>query len=154
MTLLTGPGLAKANRDNAVARRALELRGIRHGWWARVLSRADIVSEGGIVSEPTGEVYYGTTNLLCPLEDGLLAAAPKPAASLAQLVTLVMADGHARLQLLRLAHREAVVRAARPLGVLSAELSGRLELRAAGPLMVVEIDVSAAIAAARRAARR
>lgn len=135
-----------------MVRRGLELRGVRDGWWARVLSRADIVSEGSIVREPAGEVYYGTTSLLCRLDDGVLSAAPKPPASLAQLVALVMADGHARLRLLRLAHREAVVRAARPLGVLSAELTGRLELRVGGPLMVVEIDVSAAIAVARRAA--
>ena len=154
MTPPTGPGLAKATRDNAVVRRELQLRCVREGWWARVLARADIVSEGGTVAEAAGAVYYGTTSLWCPLDDGLLHAPPKPAASLAQLVSLVLADGHARLRLLRLAHREAVVRAARPLGVLAAELSGRLEMGPNGPLMVVEIDVSAAVAAAERAPGR
>ena len=84
-----------------------------------MLERADVMSEGGVVAEPTGRVYYGTTSVRCRAEsrpDALRQLEP------AALARLLLADPHARLRLVRLVHREVAARALGPLGVVRVDL--------------------------------
>lgn len=77
------------------------------GFWARVIDRADVVSEGAVVTEAEGAVYYGSTSVRCcpePLPEALQGL------DSASLGRLLCADPHARLRLVRLIHREATAR--------------------------------------------
>lgn len=130
-----------------VTRRTIQLLSVLDGWWARVLERADIVSEGGRSSEPPGSVYYGSTNLRCVPE-------PRPASirqlDLAAVARLMLADPHARLRLVRLARREAAARAPGPLGVVQVEISAEPAMGATGgdpaaAVIEVQLDVTAAL---------
>jgi hypothetical protein len=154
---LTGPGLAKVRKLPAVSRRTLELIGLREGWLSSALDGADIVSEGSVAEEPDGSVYYGTTSVHCPVDRTALGE--KPAISMtsasmtsAELLAVMIADPHARLRLLRLAHREAVVRATGSLHVLNAEISAQALDREGELLIAIVIDVSGGIHSVQRGA--
>lgn len=118
-----GPGLASAGPGRVVTRRTVRLLSVLDGWWARVLERADVVSEGSQVTEATGEVYYGSSSVRCHPE-------PRPHAirqlDVPSLGRLLLADPHARLRLVRLARREAAARTRGTLGVVRVELSARV----------------------------
>lgn len=137
-----GPGIAKVRKTQVVTRHTLELCAVREGWWSSVLEEADIVSEGDVVIEEGARVYYGTTSLRAAISD--ISHDP------ATLARIVITDPHARLRLLRLAHREAVVRAGAPIDVMHAEMAAEvLEAPTAedqrGRVLAIAIDVSAAI---------
>lgn len=142
----------------AISERSLDLIALRDGWWSGFLEVADVVSEGAIETLADGEAYYGSTSLRCSVDPALM---PKHIPGPGELATLLMSDPHARLRLLRLAHRHASRRAARSLGVLSAEMTARaMPSPAATPdagslwLLAIDIDVSAELAKSdRRAAR-
>ncbi len=141
------PGLAKVRRVAIATRRTLELVGLREGWFSSMVEQADIVSEGAVQTLHGAEGYYGSTSLRCVI------AADVATADQARLVQLVQSDATARLRLLRLAHREAVSRAApHTLDVLSAELSVALQPADADspdrrPVLCVDLDVSAGLLA-------
>jgi len=137
----TGPGIAKVRQVEVVSRRSLALIVLRDGWWSRLLERADLVSEGAVVDEEGRRVYYGSTSLHAQIERTTLEALPHP--SVEQLAMVVLADPHARLRLLRLAHREAASRADGTLDVLSAELRAEVVLRGGQPWLSISIDVGA-----------
>lgn len=145
----SGPGLAKVRKVKVVARRTLEVLALREGWWSSVVERADIVSEGAVVREGGGTVYYGTTSLRCPIETDHLAG--MPVAVPEQLARVIVADPHARLRLLRLAHREAVSRAGAQLDVLQADMSAHVVREGDVSLLSVDIDVSAPLVVTRGA---
>jgi hypothetical protein len=129
------------------------------GWWAHVLSHADVVSEGAVRAEPGGEVFYGTVSIRCrldPLPTSLATFAPP------ELARLVLADPHARVRIVRLVHREVASRAPSPLGVVRLQLESsacsRLELvagAAAGPAAPeLELRADVEVAAIGPATRR
>jgi hypothetical protein len=145
-----GPGIVKVRGTTAVTRRTLELVAVREGWWSRMLDAADVISEGAPVDEARERVYYGTTSLHCNIEDGIAAGGADDAESLAKLV---MADPHARLKILRVAYREAVVRAGAPIGVMQAELAvASIADRGRATLSII-VDVSASVDKRRRRRR-
>jgi hypothetical protein len=130
-----------------VTRRTVQLLSVLDGWWARVLDRADVVSEGSRASEPPGGVYYGSTNLRCVPE-------PRPATlqklGIGALARLMLADPHVRVRLVRLARREAVARAPGPLGVLRVEITAQPaaaggEGQEPSSAIDVQLDVSAPV---------
>jgi hypothetical protein len=120
----------------------VQLAAVHPGWWSSALEQADVISEGGTVREPDGEVYYGTTSVHCLVEGVALDEAQ-------QLSALVMSDPHARLRLLRLAHREATVRSGGALGVLQVEMRGDVERDGDRCRVTIAVDVSAALIANR-----
>ena len=136
------PGLAKVRRAAITARRTLDLLGLNEGWFASMVDDADVVSEGAIQVVDGVEGYFGSTSLRCriALDDDV----PRDVGALAQLV---VGDPHARLRLLRLAHREAVSRASSRLGVLTAEISvtNLGEEKGTHAVLAIDIDVSAAL---------
>lgn len=101
-----------------------------------VLEAADVLSEGGVVEEPAGRVYHGTTSV--KLSASRLGVAPHLLAAIAEL------DPHLRTRTLRLARREAASRAgAGTVGTVRAEIT--VERR--GDDVVVVVDLSTLIRA-------
>ena len=133
-----GPGIAKV-RKLVVSHRSLDLVAVRQGWWSSLFEHADVVSEGAVQHEPTGSVYYGTTSLRCAIEPDGFAHRTAP------LPQWLLANPHARLRLLRLAHREAASRAGATLDVMHAEMTVRLLAGGARPVLAVDLDVSAPV---------
>jgi hypothetical protein len=133
-----GPGLAKVHGSPVIlAREAVFVRTSR-GRWKDLFARADILSEGSARDEPTGVVaadatrtarvtrmWYGTTSLILPA-DG---------ADPALLAAVAERDVHVRLHALRVARREACLRAPARLGRLACEIQVKIDKRG------VRIDV-------------
>ena len=137
-----GPGLAKVHGSPVIlAREAVFVRTSR-GRWKDLFARADILSEGcardevGASGAAHGTVgaagaarvtrmWYGTTSLILPA-DG---------ADPALLAAVAERDVHVRLHALRVARREACLRAPARLGRLACEIQVKLDKRG------VRIDV-------------
>lgn len=109
---MTRPGLAKTRgRPLLETRRKLVVRTFETTW-RELFAKADVVSEGSVRDEPDGRVWYGSTSLI-------LNASEEAAA---MLVLLAARDVHFRLRALRMAHREASLRAPSRLGRLTGEI--------------------------------
>ena len=101
----TGPGLKKAVRPPLALRRSTLLYQASDYRLKELFERADVVSEGAVASD--GSSYFGTTSIILPLGDNE-ARTPK---ELTELVAILAADPHAKTRAVRIAHREASVRA-------------------------------------------
>lgn len=121
-------------------RRRLELTALRRGWLSSVLDHADVVSEGAPSADGS---YYGSTSVR-------VRVTPELGVPAAELVQLFVHDAHARLLLLRIAHREAAVRARGQLGVMQVEIACRLVDAA----LSVDMDVSAPLLSPANRTRR
>jgi hypothetical protein len=97
--------------------------------WGDLFERADIVSEGSVRDEAGGRVWYGTTSLI------LLAGGPD-APLLAAIATR---DVHVRLRAVRVARREACLRAPARLGRLACEIEVKPDARG----VRIDVDVQA-----------
>lgn len=128
-----------------VSRRSLELVAVREGWWSNLFEHADVVSEGAVQLEAVGPVYYGSTSLRCALDPADGFDAPERTSPLPQWL---LANPHARVRLLRLAHREAASRAGGALDVLHAEMHVRLLHEGGHPTLAIDLDVSAPLVVA------
>jgi hypothetical protein len=85
--------------------------------WQELFESADAVSEGSVREEPGGRIWYGTTSLILPT-----------AAHEAALFAAVAARNvHVRLRAVRVARREACLRAPGRLGRLSCETQVRAD---------------------------
>jgi len=107
--------------------------------WRELLDRADIVTEGGAREESGGRVWYGSTSLIL--------AAPGEAPDL--VAALVERDVHVRLRAVRLAHREAQLRAPGLLGRFACEIQVTPDLRG----VRIDVDVQAPLIERRAVAR-
>jgi hypothetical protein len=128
-----GPGLAKARRPELVASlHAVRVRGadVR---WRELLESADAMSEGGVRAEAGGAVWYGSTSLVLRLPD------PTSAEESAFLAAVADRDVHVRLRVLRIAHREATLRAPAPLGRIHCEIHVQPDPRG----VRIDVDVQA-----------
>lgn len=96
---------------------------------------ASVVSEGGPREDDGAPVYYGTTSLLFARRSagGLL-----PDSADADLAFALRHDPHARLLVVRAAHREAWARAGSDLGPVRAEMA--IEITARGVVVSVEVE--------------
>ncbi len=84
--------------------------------WRELFDRADVVSEGSARDEASGRVWYGSTSLILPIGAGDTAVEPALVAHVAGR------DAHVRLRAVRMAHREASLRAPGGLGRVSCEM--------------------------------
>ncbi len=144
-------------RGPILRRRDVQLLKVEEGWLANVLGNADVISEGSTVDEEGGAVYYGSTSIRCRLDVRATAAAAEEQLEPEAFAHAIVFDPHTRLRLVRLAHREAVVRAGGPLNVMYAEMSARVlsaEVSKAGTeiQLAFDIDLSAALARLRKSA--
>jgi hypothetical protein len=110
--------------------------------WTDLFDRADILSEGSARQEAHGRVWYGTTSLILPAEG----------ADTALLAAVAARDVHVRLRAVRVARREACLRAPGRLGRLGCEV----QVKAHAQGVRIDVDVQAPLiewSARSRAAR-
>lgn len=111
--------------------------------WQLVLDVADTVSEGAARNEKDGPVWYGTTSILVPRHCLV------PGREL-ELRDAAARDLHVRVQVIRIAYREASQRAPFPLGTIAADLTMTVESEG----LRIDIDVQAPLIVSMRPARR
>ena len=139
---MIGPGLAKVRLQPLVLTRQMQVVRAHSARWAQLFERADIISEGSARSETSGRMWYGTTSVILPTGDGdttLLAA-------------VATRDMHVRLRAVRVARREACMRAPGRLGRLACEVQVKADARG----VRIDVDVQAPLvewSARSRAAR-
>ncbi|WP_394849386.1 hypothetical protein LZC95_18310 [Pendulispora brunnea] len=107
-----------------------------------MLTSADVISEGAARVENDGAVWYGSTSLIVtvPFEKS---------EERALFAEVAARDPHVRVRALRIAKREAAIRAAAPLGRASCEL--RIEPDERG--LRIDIDIQAPLIEERRRGR-
>jgi len=134
------PGLAKTRGLPIIqARRKLVVRTFETTW-RDLFARADIVSEGRVRDEPEGPIWYGSTSLILSAPEGDAAV----------LAALAERDVHFRLRALRMAHREACLRAPSRLG----RLTGEIRVEFAARAVRIDVDVQAPLIDGRARLRR
>lgn len=114
------PGLRKAAPTPLINRRQLELWACSDYLIRQMFEAADVMSEGAPRSERGSTTYYGTTSIVLPT---ISAGGHIPDDDLDNSLSLLRRDPHARVRAIRVAWREAAVRAGAPLGQLRAELA-------------------------------
>jgi hypothetical protein len=97
--------------------------------WRELFDRADSVSEGALKAENQGQVWYGSTSLILPLDETISPG------TRAFFAAVAAQDPHVRLRAVRTACREASLRAPAPLGCFTCEI------RVEGDSRGVRIDV-------------
>ncbi len=139
---MTRPGLAKTRGWPLLqARQKLVVRTFETTW-RDLFARADVISEGSVREEPGGRVWYGSTSLIL--------SAPEETAVV--LVRLAARDVHFRLRALRMAHREASLRAP---SCHSVALTGDEFASPSSPgRLEIDVDVQAPLIEARARFRR
>jgi hypothetical protein len=101
--------------------------------WKALFEAADAVSEGGVVREGGGQVWYGSTSLILALP------AETSASERAFIAAVAGRDLHVRLRAVRLALREAQLRAPTTLGRSNCEIRVGWEARG----VRIDVDVQA-----------
>lgn len=102
-----GPGIAKVRKPQPLATRTVALTRADDTLWTWLFEQADIISEGAAEPEGAVYVYRGTTSIILPVGD---------------LHGTAALDPHLRLRAVRIAHREAQVRAPGSLGPVHMDL--------------------------------
>jgi hypothetical protein len=129
----SGPGLVRSRSRGPVSIKwTPRVRG-SDAHWRALFEAADSVSEGAVVDEASGPVWYGSTSVILAL--------PKETSlrELAWLAQVAEKDLHVRLRAVRLAQREAQLRAPSTLGRCSCEIrvgSGERGVR-------IDVDIQA-----------
>jgi hypothetical protein len=140
------PGLAKARALPLVRTHRMLLVRTADAPWRDLFERADVVSEGGVRDEGGTRTWYGSTSLLLA-NDGD-ASGPEVDASL--LAALAARNAHVRLRALRVAHREASLRAPGRLGRFVCEIHITSSPRG----LRIDVDVQAPLIERRTAERQ
>jgi hypothetical protein len=128
-----GPGLARCRPRGPVSLRWAPLVRASDSTWRALFDAADSVSEGSVVKEGAGQVWYGSTSLI------LAKPAGTSARELAFLAGVAAKDLHVRLRAVRLARREAQLRAPSSLGPSSCEIRVVSEPRG----VRIDVDIQA-----------
>lgn len=136
--ILMGPGLKKARPAALVGEKRLCLVRLSDPLTREWLEFADVISEGRVEADGPVSRYFGSTSIVLVGGDG--------GPSIEDLARLVGGDPHLRVRVVRLARREAIVRAMHPLGTISLELSFAKNDRG----VAITVDVSADVARERR----
>jgi hypothetical protein len=128
------PGLAKVKTAPILKRRSAELIAALGGRLLELVDAASVMSEGEARREAGELVYYGTTSLLFSRRS---LGGDLPDSEAADLALAFENDPHARLQIVRIAHREASSRATGQLGPVHAEL--HVKITPKGVLVLVDV---------------
>jgi hypothetical protein len=138
----TRPGLAKARGLPFVLAQTTTLLSASEPRWRELFEHADIISEGCARQETAGRMWYGSTSLILTVP-GADPGAP------AMLATLAGRDIHVRLRAVRMARREASLRAPGRLGRLACEIQFSPDTRG----VRIDVDVQAPLIERRARAR-
>ena len=128
------PGLAKVKTAPILKRRSAELIAALGGRILDLVEAASVMSEGQARQEGGELVYYGTTSLLFSRRS---LGGDLPDSEAADLAIAFENDPHARLHIVRIAHREASSRASGQLGPVNAEL--HVEITPRGVMVLVDV---------------
>jgi hypothetical protein len=139
-----GPGLAKAREGGLVIVRRIAVAKGTDGGWRALFDAADMVSEGAVRDEEAGAVWYGSTSLILPLDEGTSARLRE------FFVAFAERDMHVRLRALRAALREAVARAPARLGSSACDIRVTSDSRG----VRIDVDVQAPLIGRAAAGRR
>lgn len=134
---LTRPGLQKVRKPPILLRRSVKQVSVSAGRMLYLIDSASVMSEGQMRSDDSGTAYFGTTTLLFPLRTPGISLTEE---DMADLKTAIEFDPLSRLAVLRIAYREATLRAGAPLDSIQAEIRSELVPRG----LLVHVDVSAA----------
>ncbi|HWL89447.1 MAG TPA: hypothetical protein VNO21_26765 [Polyangiaceae bacterium] len=142
MTARPGPSLAKTRGERLLRTRQASFVRASDGRFRDLLGSADVISEGATREESDGPVWYGSTSLIVtvPFEQ------PETRALFAEVAAR---DPHIRIRAIRIAKREASIRAGAPLGRASCEL--RISADARG--LRIDVDLQAPLIEERRRGR-
>jgi hypothetical protein len=113
------------------------------GRWRELFERADVISEGGPRDEPQGRMWYGSTSLILPSDEG------GHGGDTAFLAAVAERDIHVRVRALRAAYREASSRAPGRLGRISCEVRITADPRG----VRIDVDVQAPLIERRAVSR-
>lgn len=136
MSLVDRPGLRKTRAAELPRKRTALLWQSNDQVARHVLDGADVMSEGAPRDEASGRVYYGTTSIRLFTRS---AAGSIPDDRIDEALRWTRADPHLRLRVLRLAHREATLRAGGALERVEAELS----FSRVGDALQIDVEVEA-----------
>jgi hypothetical protein len=136
---VTRPGLAKARGLPLVLAHTTTLLSTSEPRWRELFDHADVVSEGCARDEANGRVWYGSSSLILSV----------PGSDPAMLATLAGRDVHVRLRAVRMAHREASLRAPGRLGRFTCEIQVAPDARG----VRIDVDVQAPLIERRARAR-
>jgi hypothetical protein len=143
---VSGPGIVKARAAPLVAARRILVVRRSHAQWRDWFDQADIVSEGSARQEADGRVWYGSTSLILPSSglatrissgQGGVQVVEKDAVAL--MARFAERDVHLRIRALRIARREAALRAPSGLGRVVCEIRVLCEDRG----VRIDVDVQA-----------
>ncbi len=145
---MTRPGLAKARGLPFVLAQTTTLYRATDPRWRELFEQADIISEGCARQEAGGRMWYGTTSLILsvPAGTGDGRALREPAV----LAALAGRDVHVRLRAVRMAHREASLRAPGGLGRFTCEIQVTPDARG----VRIDVDVQAPLIERRARTRK
>lgn len=140
---LPRPGLHKARLAQPVEQRQVAYLRAFAPDVRRRIDEASVLSEGAVRDEAEGPVWFGSTSLL-------VALAGVPAELRPSFITLLSRDLHARARVVRLAHREASLRAPSVLGRLQCEI----RFEATSDAVRIDVDVQAPLIRRRKSGAR
>jgi hypothetical protein len=135
----TSPGLVKIRAVPLVQQRRVELCTAHAGRWRDILDAADVVSEGRARQEGAESVYYGSTSVLLPRRS---SGGTLPDLDVGSLAAVLRRDPHVRLRALRIAHREAQIRAGAAMRTVLAEI----QINEAERGVIIAVEVVARLA--------
>ena len=141
---MTRPGIAKARGLPFILAQTTTLYRATDPRWRELFEQADIVSEGCARQEAGGRMWYGTTSLILSVPEGTRDGEP------AVLAALAGRDVHVRLRAVRMAHREASLRAPGGLGRFTCEIQVTPDARG----VRIDVDVQAPLISGSAAASR
>lgn len=127
-----GPGLAKTRGDRAVHYRTATLVRGSAARFKELVESADVVSEGAVGDDVEGPAWFGSTSLV-------ILFPGSNESEKAFLASWVLRDPHVRLRAVRIARREASLRAPSPLGRATCELKAFPDARG----VRIDVDVQA-----------
>ena len=138
---MTRPGLAKARALPLLRTHRALLVQTSEPPWRDLFERADVMTEGAAREEPTGRTWYGSTSLvLAPIPEGQDADL---------FASLAARNAHVRVRAMRVAHREASLRAPGLLGRFMCEIHISPDNRG----VRIDVDVQAPLIERRARAR-
>jgi hypothetical protein len=129
------PGLAKAQVAPLLVERRIHLSRVHEGALRAWMSHADVVSEGAQRLDGGTLRWFGSTSILLDPSRASFRAEP------VWLARVLAADPHVRIACLRIAEREARVRAPSALGSIRADIDVRWSTR--GVLIAVDVMADA-----------
>ncbi len=143
MSVHAHPGLRKARTPDAVQTREVSYFRAFAPDVRRRIEEASTLSEGAIREESEGPVWFGTTSLIVGLGGVPLELHPA-------FHGLLTHDLHARARIVRLAHREASLRAPGTLGRLQCDI----RFEKTSDAVRIDVDVQAPLIGGRKSGVR